>query len=116
MGQLLENDLVPLSEAASLAYLDLAGVKGEAGSEEHLRDVVDLAVVALLHVAPIYQSSADGSSSTTVMSADQGEALLFAPIRQGREAPALDRFYIRRSDLRGAITHLRNAGGLLRRS
>ncbi len=108
MGQLLENDLVPLSEAASLAYLELTGVKGQVGSEEHLRDVVDLAVVALLHVAPIYQSSADGSNSTMVMSAVQGQKLLFAPIREGREAPPLDRFYIRRSDLRAAITSLRN--------
>jgi len=108
MGPLLENEWVPLFEAASLAYLELTGVEGQVGSEEHLRDVVELAVIALLRVAPIYQGSADGSSSTTVMSAVQRQKLVFAPILEGREAPALDRFYIRRSDLRGAITSLRN--------
>ena len=108
MGQLLlENEWVPLFEAASLAYRELTGVEGQLGSEENLRDVVELAVIALLRVAPIYQGSTDGSSATTVMSAVQRQKLVCAPIREGREAPA--RFYIRRSDLRGAITGLRNA-------
>jgi len=109
MGQLLENELVPLFDAASLAYLELAGVEGQVGSEEHLRDVVELAVIVLLRVAPIYQDSADGSSATTVMSAVQRQKLVFAPIREGTQAPAFDRFYVRRSDLRSAITGLRNA-------
>lgn len=109
MGQLLENEWVPLFEAASLAYRELTGVEGQVGSEENLRDVVELAVIALLRVAPVYQGSADGSSVTTVMSAVQRQKLVFAPIREGTQAPALDRFYIRRSDLRGAITGLRNA-------
>lgn len=109
MGQLLlENEWVPLFEAAQLAYLELTGVEGQVGSEENLRDVVELAVIVLLRVAPIYQGSADGGS-TTVMSAAQRRKLVFAPICEGTQAPALDRFYIRRSDLRGAITGLRNA-------
>lgn len=111
MGRSLENDLVPLSEAASLAYLELAGVKGEVGSEEHLSDVVDLAAVALSHVAPIYLQSADGSGAATLISAIEGDELLFAPIREGRRAPALDRLYVRRGDLRGAITSLRRPSG-----
>ena len=116
MGQLLESDFLPLSEAASAAYLELAGVQGEVGSEEHLRDVVDLAAVALSHVAPIYQRSEDNSNAATLMSAAQGDELLFAPIREGRQAPALERLYMRRSDLRGAITILRSAAGPVRQS
>jgi hypothetical protein len=54
MFEMLQDELGPLSVAGSLAYFDLNRVKGEAGSDEHLRDVVDLAVVALAYVAPIH--------------------------------------------------------------
>jgi hypothetical protein len=105
--RLQESELVPLSVAASLAYFELTGVKGQAGSEEHLRDVIDLAVVALSHAAPIHRRNADGDSSPSVMSATQVEQLLFIPIREGREAPDLEPFYIRRSDLHAVITSFR---------
>jgi hypothetical protein len=38
MSEMLHDELVPLS-MASLAYFDLNRVKGEADSDEHLRDV-----------------------------------------------------------------------------
>jgi hypothetical protein len=105
--RLQESELVPLSVAAALAYFELTGVKGPAGSEEHLRDVIDLAVVALSHAAPILRRSADGHSAPSVMSAAQVEQLLFIPIREGRQAPDLEAFYIRQGDLHAAITHFR---------
>lgn len=109
MGEirLQESDLVPLAVAAALAYFELTGVKGQVGSDEHLRDVIDLAVVALSHAAPILRRSADGDSAPSVMSATQVEQLLFIPIRQGRQAPDLEPFYIRQHDLHAAITHFR---------
>ncbi len=110
MGQQLQdNDLVPLSLAASLAYFELTGLEGRVGSEEHLRDVIDLAAVALVHVAPIYRANAGAGRPASLMSAGQADELLFTPIRKGKAAPPLDRFYIRRGDLRAAIASLRPA-------
>jgi hypothetical protein len=106
---LQESDLVPLSVAASLAYFELAGIGSPAGSEEHLRDVLELAVVALSQVAPIHWAGGEGGAGMSVMSGAQVEKLLFAPIRQGRPSPDLGRFYIRRSDLHAAIMSLRSA-------
>jgi hypothetical protein len=72
--------------------------------------VVDLAVVALLHVAPIYRS-ADGGRRASWINAAETEELFFATIREGKEAPDLDGFYIRASDLHAAIAKLRSASG-----
>lgn len=104
---MLQDELVPLSMAGSLAYFDLnRRVKGGAGSDEHLRDVVALAVVALSYVAPIHQKTADGAV-TSVLSEAEVEEMLLAPIRQGKKLPNLDCLYIRRSDLQAAIRNLR---------
>ncbi|HET9405464.1 MAG TPA: hypothetical protein VFO57_12860, partial [Burkholderiales bacterium] len=67
---------------------------------------IDLAVIALSHVAPIHRRSTAG---TSVMSAAQVEELLLSPIRQGRQVPDLEPFYIRRSDLHAAIADLRKS-------
>jgi hypothetical protein len=82
-----QDDLVPLSVAASLAYCELIGVNSPLGSDEHLRDVLDLTAAALLHVAPAYRISPDGAS---LIRAEETEKLLFAAIREGghREAAA----------------------------
>lgn len=77
-----------------------------AGTDEHLRDVLDLAVVALSYVAPILRESDDGGG-TSVLSSTQVEQLLSEPIREGKPSPDLDRFFIRRSDLYDAIASLR---------
>ena len=100
-----ENELVPLSVAGSVAYFELAGATGPAGTEA-LRDVIDLAVIALSHVVPIHRRSAEG---TTVLSAQQVEELLLSPIREGRQVPDLEPFYIRRGDLHAAIADLRKS-------
>jgi hypothetical protein len=105
MFEMLQDELVPLSVAGSLAYFDLNRVKGEAGSDEHLRDVVDLAVVALAYVAPIHQKTGD-AAATSVLSGMEVDEMLLAPIRQGKKPPNLDCLYIRRSDLEAAVRNL----------
>lgn len=99
-----QDDLVPLSVAASLAYCELIGVNSPLGSDEHLRDVLDLTAAALLHVAPAYRISPDGAS---LIRAEETEKLLLATIREGKQAPDVDGFYLRRGDLRAAIGKLR---------
>jgi hypothetical protein len=105
MSEMLQDELVPLSMAGSLAY-DLNRVKDVADSDQHLRDVVALAVVAISYVAPIHQKTADGAV-TTVLSEVEVEEMLLAPIRQGKKPPSLDCLYIRRNDLQAAIRNLR---------
>lgn len=106
MPEVILQDLIPLSVAASVAYFDLARMRGSAATEEHLRDGLELAVVALSHVAPIHRLSAPGGTAD-LLSSTQVEQLLFAPIRRGKQAPDLDAFFIRRSDLHAAIATLR---------
>jgi len=101
------NELVPLSVAGAVAYFELSGLNGRRGTEENLCDMIDLAVIALSNLAPILRADARGGGA--VMSAAQVEELLLSPIQEGRQAPDLEPFYIRRSDLHAAIADLRKA-------
>ena len=98
----LDAELVPLAVAATVAYFHLTEASKQVDSQGHLADVVPVVALALSQVTPVY-AAADGTGRPVNKEVD---ALL---LRRDAAPPDLDRFAIRRGDLRAALATLREA-------
>ena len=99
----LDDELVPLSVAAQVAYFHLNGTLGVPDNRS-LEELVRLGALALAEFAPICRTLEEG-----VLAPKQLEQLLIQPLGLNDERPDLDGFYIRRGDLREALVNLRKA-------
>ena len=96
----LDEEPVPLSVAANVAYFHLTHLKRQVDLPGQLADMVQLAAVALSQVAPIREAT-----SGRVLTYREVAEQFFK--RRGQEAPVdLDAFSIRRGDLRAALVTL----------
>jgi hypothetical protein len=98
-----DDELVPLSVAARVAYFQLTRINGGSHGESALAEATRLAAIALAQVAPIYASAEAGEPIH--LSELQIEELLFRSARE-RGAPGLDNLHIRRGDLKTALASL----------
>ena len=103
----LDAELVPLSVAATVAYFHLADPRIQVEQAGSLLRAVGRAAISLAHVAAIYLGGAEGPARP--MSAEELRRLLLEPMRDEARRPDLDRFFIRRADLRAALVTLREA-------
>jgi len=100
----LEDELIPLEQAAIAAYFHLSGSARHLHGEEFLAEVLPLVAAALAVVAPIYAAKEDDKAPVTLSPADI-EELLFRASRTGTR-PGYERLSIRRSDLMRAVRSL----------
>lgn len=98
-----DDELVPLSVAARVAYFQLTRINAGFQGESALAEATRLAAIALAQVAPIYASAEAGEAIH--LSETQIEQLLFRSVRDG-EAPRLENLHIRRRDLKTALASL----------
>src|SRR5688572_32438269 len=104
--RLLDDELVPLSVAATVTYYNVAAdAKLWAEEGETLSRMLVLAAVSLSQVATIHVRRAHGAYP---LSARQLHEMLSVP-PQRREPVDLDAFLIRRGELRAAIRTLAQA-------
>jgi hypothetical protein len=103
----IEEELVPLSVAATVTYFHVTALARQLDDEDNLAEVLHLVAVALSQVAPIHSIGPAGESR--LLNAQELEKLLFGPVRDSDDLPDLDRFSIRRRDLHAAMVSLRAA-------
>ena len=103
----LEEELVPLSVAATVTYFHVTAHDRQVEDQDNLFQMLHLVAVALSQLAPIHEVHEDGTPG--VLKAQDVERLLFRPVRHGSELPDLDRFRVRRGDLHRAMNALREA-------
>ena len=102
----IEEELVPLSVAATVTYFHVTAVGKQLDDEDNLSEVLHLVAVALSQLAPIHSAGPDGPR---LLSTQELEKLLFEPVRSRVDLPDLDGFCIRRRDLHAAMVALRSA-------
>jgi hypothetical protein len=106
----LHRELVPLSEAAAVAYHVITEKPESLADARELGDVRGLVAIALSTVSPILKVD-DGEARP--LSSAQIEERLFFPAAQGlrdrRSVPDFSALYIRRGDLVRAIETLKQA-------
>lgn len=93
----LDDELVPLPVAATVAYFHVTDAAHQVSTQEALADVVPLVAIALSTIAPIHAESGPLSASAL-------RDMLYAKRR-----PNVDGLRIRRGDLRRAMITLREA-------
>lgn len=93
----LDEELVPLYVAATVAYFHVTDAAHQVSTQEALADVVPLVAIALSTIAPIHAE--DGPLGSA--------ALRDALYKEKR--PNVDGLMIRRGDLRRAMITLREA-------
>lgn len=104
----IEEELVPLSVAATVTYFHVTAVARQLDEGDNLAEVLHLVAVALSQVAPIHRRRLP-NGEPLLLSSQELEKLLFKPIRDGIDVPDLDGFCIRRRDLHAAMVALRAA-------
>jgi hypothetical protein len=102
----LDEQLIPLSVAAAVAYLDIASLEAQARPHHYVVRAIDLAALSLAQLVPVYLSDAGRRE----LSAQEVHERLLDPLFKGDKRPSLDKFLVRRRDLRAAIKTLREAG------
>src|SRR5688572_19330807 len=105
--QSLDAELVPLSVAATVTYFHLADARTRLQQTDSVQRAVGLAALALSQVA-VLRLRMKGEAARP-MSIGEVQRLLFRPMLEGADRPDLDRFFIRRGDLRVALVTLREA-------
>jgi hypothetical protein len=103
----IEEELVPLSVAATVTYFHVTALAKQLDDEDNLAEVLHLVAVALSQVAPIHGIGPAGE--LRLLGSQELEKLLFGPVRDSLDLPDLDRFRIRRRDLHAAMVALREA-------
>lgn len=98
----LHRELVPLTEAAAVAYHIITERPVPLKDPQALREVRDLVAIALTSVAPVLRQE-DGAA-VPLSSAEVNERLFGRP-------PRLDGLYMRRLDLLRAVESLKQAHG-----
>jgi hypothetical protein len=102
----VDDELVPLSIAAQVAYFHINGSTG-VSNDKPLEELVRVTAIALSQVAPIY--GPDGGGPAKLLDEPGVERLLLTPLRKRSEHFDLDLFHMRRGDLRNALVSLREA-------
>ena len=105
----VEADLVPLRVAASVAYVHITDRARRLSSQDDLAQVIHLVAIALSTVAPIRR--ADGAALTDA----ELRELFYRPLEHSAKLD-LDSFFIRRADLKKAMTTLKEARVVFGRS
>ena len=105
--QALDEELVPLPVAATVAYFHLTHAITQVGQAELLTRAVGLTALAISQVASIHLRVA--GEPTRALSAAEVEGLLVRPMLEESRRPDLDPFLIRRGELRRALATLRGA-------
>lgn len=105
--QALDDELVPLSVAATVAYFHFTDPRTQARPADSLVRAVGLAAQSLSQVAVILTRGAHEVARP--MSEEEVQRVLFRPMLNHARRPDLDRFFIRRGDLRVALVSLREA-------
>jgi hypothetical protein len=102
---LVDEGLVPLSVAATVAYYSLVnpGAQVEYGASPS--DVMDLLALSLSQVTPLRRVA----NPRLEMSTREVKEEFFIPLCRGPQRPDLDRFVVRRRDLHAAIEVLKAA-------
>ena len=103
----LDTELVPLSVAAMVACRHLRDPWSEIEQAASLPRVLGRAALAVAEVAPIQWRESGGLARP--MSAQELRRLLTEPMLDETRRPNLDRFLVRRADLRAALVRLRQA-------
>jgi hypothetical protein len=93
----LDDELVPLPIAATVAYFHVTDAAHQVSTQEALADVLPLVVIALSTIAPIHADSGPLSAAAL-------RELLYK-----NRHPNVDGLRIRRGDLRTAMITLREA-------
>jgi hypothetical protein len=107
--QALDAELVPLSVAATVAYFHLTNPRVEVEQADSRVRAVARAALALAQLSAIFVRASDGRPQP--INAEELRRLLVDPILDQARHPDLDRFLIRRADLRAALVTLRDARG-----
>jgi hypothetical protein len=105
----LDAELVPLSVAATVAYFHLTDPRIQVGELDSLLRAVGRAAISLAQVAVIHLRGSEEPARQ--MNAEELRRLLLEPMLDEARRPDLDRFLIRRGDLRAALVSLREARG-----
>jgi hypothetical protein len=103
----LDEELVPLSVAATVAYFHLTHAITQVGQADVLLRAVALTALAISQVASIHLGGA--GDPKRALSAAEVDRLLVQPMLERAPCPDLDRFLIRRGELRRALASLRVA-------
>ena len=106
----LEAELVALRVAATVAYFHITDSVRQVSSTEDLAEIVHLVAIALSTVAPIRR--ADGAALTDAELHD----LFYRSLGKPGGKPDLEGLAIRRSDLKSAMTTLKEARVVFGRS
>jgi len=101
--QQLDDDMVPLAVAATVAYFHVTDAAHQVTTQSDLADIVPLVAIALSPVAPIH------GEDQPLSSIEVRERLY------GSRRPSLDGLKMRRADLRTAMITLREARSTFRR-
>jgi hypothetical protein len=101
------QDYIPLSVAATVAYFHLSDPHLLAQPEEKMSERLARAALALSQLAPIHARRGDGSVADALDSREIDEKL-FRPMRTNGLLD-LDAFVIRRAELHAAIKALEGA-------
>jgi hypothetical protein len=102
----IDDELVPLSIAAPVAYFHINGSAG-VPDDKPIEELVRVTAIALCQVAPIY--GADGEGPARRLDEPGIERLLLRPLQDRGAHVDLDLFHMRRGDLRIALVSLREA-------
>jgi hypothetical protein len=101
----LDQEMVPLFAASIIAYHEVSTDAREVRDELSLDHVAYVTALALSSIAPIY---APGASQPTSMT-ELDRLLAESKHAESRAASVLQRYSIRRGDLRAAIQKLKSA-------
>jgi hypothetical protein len=102
---LVDEELVPLSVAATVAYYSLVNARARVEYDASPNDVMDLLALSLSQVTPLRRVGNPQVEMSTTEVKDE----FFIPLCRGPQRPDLDRFVVRRRDLHAAINVLKAA-------
>ena len=104
--KVIDQELVPLAVASSIAYHHVTDAVSQVSETASLAEIVHLAAIALSTVAQIFRIA----DEPLPLNALEVRELLFRP-RGDIDPLQLDRFGVRRGDLRAALATLKEARG-----
>jgi uncharacterized protein (DUF849 family) len=105
-GNPVDEEFIALPVAATIAYFHVSESDSEAGSEEHLAEVIPLVAIALSTVAPIYMSTGNGSAAFVLSSQEVKDLLFRSPKAKDY---SMENLVMHRQDVDRAMVTLKEA-------
>jgi hypothetical protein len=102
----VSDEFIALPVAATVAYFHVSESDSEAGSEEHLAEIIPLVAIALSTVAPIYMSTDNGTAAFVLSSQEVRDLLFRSPKAKGY---SLENLVMHRHDVDRAMITLKEA-------